>query len=101
MMETVINNTLTVILIIMALLLLVCLIKAVIGPRVGDRLVCINMMGTVVIVIIAILALKLKEGYLVDSCVIYAMISFLAVIVLGKIYLGKYIEKSKNDKEDK
>lgn len=101
MMETVINNTLTVILIIMALLLLVCLIKAVIGPRVGDRLVCINMMGTVVIVIIAILALKLKEGYLVDICVIYAMISFLAVIVLGKIYLGKYIEKSKNDKEDK
>ena len=101
MMETVINNTLTVILIIMALLLLVCLIKAVIGPRVGDRLVCINMMGTVVIVIIAILALKLKEGYLVDICVIYAMISFLAVIVLGKIYLGKYIEKSKNDKENK
>lgn len=99
-MDSIINSVFTAVLIILALLLIVCLLKAAIGPRVGDRLVCINMMGTIVIVIIAILSLKLKEGYLVDICVIYAMISFLAVIVLSKIYLGKYIEKNKDKEEE-
>ena len=46
-----------------------------------------------VMVIIAVLALMLKEGYLVDICLIYAMISFLAVVVLSKVYIGIYEEK--------
>jgi len=92
-MSAIIDGYLTVILIILALLILVCLIKAVIGPRVGDRLVCINMMGTVVIVVIAILGIKMHEGYLVDISVIYAMLSFLAVIVLTKLYMGVKREK--------
>ena len=50
-------------------------------------------MGTLIMVIIAILSLQLQEGYLVDICIIYAMISFLAVIVLTKVYLGVYMEK--------
>ena len=54
--------------------------------------VAVNMMGTMVMVIIAILALFLKEGYLVDICLIYAMISFLAVIILTKVYMGVYAE---------
>lgn len=44
-------------------------------------------------VMIAILALLLEEGYLVDICLIYAMISFLAVVCLTKVYLGVYQEK--------
>ena len=51
------------------------------------------MMGTMVMVIIGILAVKMQEGYLVDICLIYAMISFLAVIVLTKVYTGVYKEK--------
>jgi len=39
---------------------------------------------------IAILSLMLKEGYLVDIAIIYAMLSFLAVVVLVKIYIGVY-----------
>ena len=40
------------------------------GPSIADRIVAVNMMGTMVMVIIAILALMLKEGYLVDICLI-------------------------------
>ena len=83
-------------LIILALLFFSCLIRAVVGPRMADRIVAINMMGTMVMVAIVILAVMLKEGYLVDICLIYAMISFLAVIVLTKVYMGVYMEwKSK------
>ncbi len=83
-------------LIILAILFFACLIRAVIGPRMADRIVAVNMMGTMDIVAIAILAVMLQEGYLVDICLIYAMISFLAVIILTKVYMGVYMEwKSK------
>lgn len=86
-------------LIFLAVMLLLCFIRAVKGPKVADRIVATNMMGTIVMVIIAILALLLKEGYLVDICIIYAMISFLAVIVLTKVYMGVYQEKKEKEKE--
>ena len=87
------HNLFLAVLIILAVLFLLCLIRAVIGPRVADRIMAINMMGTMVIVAIAILAVMLKEGYLVDICLIYAMISFLAVIILTKVYMGVHFEK--------
>ncbi len=82
-----------VLLVILAVLFFACLIRAVAGPRMADRIVAINMMGTMVMVAIAILAVMLKEGYLADICLIYAMISFLAVIILTKVYMGVYFER--------
>lgn len=87
-------------LIFLAVMVVLCLVRAIIGPRVGDRIVAINMMGTVIMVIIAILATMLGEGYLVDICIIYAMISFLAVIVLTKVYMGVYLQKKKEEEKD-
>lgn len=81
------------ILVILAVMIILCLVRAIKGPRIADRIVATNMMGTIVMVIIAILAIMMKEGYLVDICLIYAMISFLAVIVLTKVYMGVYREK--------
>lgn len=83
----------TVVLVFLALMVVLCLIRAIIGPRIADRIVATNMMGTMIMVIIAILALMMQEGYLVDICLIYAMISFLAVICLTKVYMGVYQEK--------
>lgn len=95
------HNVFTGSLIFLAIMITFCLLRAVIGPSVADRIVAINMMGTMVMVIIAILALLLQEGYLVDICIIYAMISFLSVIVLSKIYLGVYLEKKAKEGESK
>ena len=89
----------TAVLIVLALLVILCLIRAIIGPRTADRIVSVNMMGTMVIVIIAILTIMMGEGYLADICIIYAMISFLAVIVLTRVYMGVYTEnKETGDK---
>ena len=92
------------ILVILGVMLVLCFIRAVIGPRIADRLVSVNMMGTMVMCIIAILGVVLEEGYLADIALIYAMISFLAVVVLTKIYTGVYLEqkaKNKAQKEEK
>ncbi len=97
------HNLYITILVILAIMLFPCLIRAVRGPRIADRLVSVNMMGTMVMVMIAILALMLDEGYLVDICLIYAMISFLSVVVLSKVYIGIYEEKRHKEEhpEDK
>ena len=93
------------ILAVQAVLLLLCLIRAVVGPRIADRLVAVNMITTMVTVMIAILAVLKGEGYLIDICLIYAMISFLAVVVLSRIYIGvyreeKYQQKRKEEKRN-
>ena len=84
---------------VQALLLLFCLVRAGKGPRIADRLVAVNMMGTLVMVMIAILAVVKDQGYLVDICLIYAMISFLAVVVLTRIYTGVYREAKEREKK--
>ena len=83
---------------VLAVMLVLCLIRAVIGPRIADRLVAVNMMGTLVMVSIAILAVVKDQGYLVDICLIYAMISFLAVVVLSRIYTGVHREMKDHQK---
>lgn len=83
-------------LILLSFMLLACLIRAVRGPLIADRLMAVNMMGTMVMVMISVLALLLREGYLVDICLIYAMISFLSVVVISKVYIGIYEEQHHN-----
>lgn len=88
----------SVVLVFLAVMVMLCLVRAIIGPKIADRIVSVNMMGTMVMVIIAVLALMLQEGYLADICLIYAMLSFLAVIVLTKVYMGVYLEKKEEKK---
>ena len=82
---------------IMGLFLLACLCRAIIGPRIADRLIAINMMGTLIVIIICILSFVMSEGYLVDIAIIYVMLSFLAVVLLTKIYMGVYHEKRRRE----
>ncbi len=80
------------VLVILAVMLFACLYLAVRGPRIADRIVAVNMMGTMVMVMIAVLSLLLEEGFLIDICLIYAMVSFLAVTIITKVYMGVYAE---------
>ena len=86
-------------LVIIGLLLIACLIRAIRGPRIADRVIAINMTGTLVVIVICVLAFLMGEDYLVDVAMIYTMLSFLAVVVLTKIYMGIYREKRRQDKE--
>ena len=99
--ENALNAVYVVALIVLAAMLLLCLVRAVRGLRVADRIVAVNMMGTMVMVMIAILALMMEEGYLVDICIIYAMISFLSVVVLTKVYMGVYREHRRKEELDR
>lgn len=79
--------------IVLAVLIIASIIRSVLGPGISDRIIAINMIGTMIIMVIAILSVFLDENYLVDVCLIYAMISFLGVVVLCKIYTGVFLQK--------
>lgn len=66
-----------------------CLLRAVLGPRFTDRIIAVNIVGTKVIVLISVLALHIGEHYLVDICLIYAVVSFLSVVVLTRAFLAR------------
>lgn len=88
------------ILLVLGILLFLCLLKACQGPTVADRLVAVNMMGTMIIVVIGVLTVIRDEGYLADICMIYAAVSFLAVIVLTKVIQGIYKEQNLMENHD-
>ena len=67
----------------------ICLMRATLGPRYTDRIIVASMVGTQVIVLIAVLAVLVGQDYLADICLIYAIISFLSVVVLGRSVLEK------------
>lgn len=83
----------TVALVALSLLTFFCLFRAIRGPRITDRIVAINMICTMTLAMICILAMMLGEGYLVDVALVYAMIGFLAVVVLCKVYMGVALEQ--------
>ena len=64
------------------------LLRAIRGPRVADRIMGINMIGTIVSLSLAILSVWLRQSWLLDVCILYALISFLAVVVLAKVCIA-------------
>lgn len=85
MSREVINTFLLVCMGIMTALFMLCLFRAVRGPRFTDRIVMINAISTQVIVFIALLAVYFGENYLLDVGAVYAMLGFLSVAVLCRI----------------
>lgn len=66
-----------------------CIYRAIKGPSAADRLIAINVIGTKTIVLIIMVSFILKETYFIDAALVYALISFVASIVIAN-----YIEKS-------
>nr|MBR4280060.1 sodium:proton antiporter [Clostridia bacterium] len=86
-------------LVIIGLLVIACLVRAIRGPRIADRVIAANMIGTLVVITICILSFVMNEGYLIDIAMIYTMLSFLTVVLLTKVYMGIYREKHRQEME--
>ena len=95
------NILYTVALVVIGLLILACLVRAIRGPRIADRVIAANMTGTLIVITICILSFVMNEGYLIDIAMIYTMLSFLAVVLLTKVYMGIYREKHRQEQLQK
>ena len=73
----------------LSVLILLAIIKSIIGPKVADRIVAINMISTMVLMILCVLTVWFKnEGYLADIPLLYVLISFVAIIVLANVFVN-------------
>lgn len=57
-------------------------LRAIRGPRFTDRIVAMNMIGTMVTTIICLLSVYLDEAMLIDVALVYGLLSFLAVVII-------------------
>ena len=87
----------------LSLLIAVMIFRSARGPGAPDRLLSINMIGTLVIGMILVLSALLRELWLVDVALLYTMISLIAVLILARVFIpenarrGHFKEQSKED----
>ena len=65
--------------VVLALLILATLVRAVLGPRFTDRIL--------VIAELMLLSVWLREDFLVDIALVFALLSFLAVVVASRLVI--------------
>ena len=79
----------------LALLIGAMLIRSIIGPRITDRILSINMIGTLVVACILLMTVLMREAYLLDVALIYVMISFVVVLVLAMTYIPSHKKRER------
>lgn len=70
---------------LMMLVIFVCMVRAIYGPRVTDRVVALNMIGTLVVLMICIISYLLEEPFLVDVAILYSLLNMLVVVILCRV----------------
>ena len=76
---------------VLGVLVLLALLYAVLGRRFTDKIVAANMIGTLGVNMIVILAIFLGADYILDVGVVFALLSFLMVIVLCRFVQNKIL----------
>lgn len=77
-------NLLTFAILFLSVTIFLCMYRAVKGPSAADRLVAINVVGTKTIILILMVSFIIHETYFIDVALVYALISFIASIVISK-----------------
>lgn len=85
--------------VILALLIFAALVRAVLGPRFTDRIIAVNVINTLVVALIAVLSVYMKEDFLVDVALIYALLSFLTVVILSRMVTLRQKRRRMKNKE--
>lgn len=97
MIEQAYHILFTATLIALALCILAVLVYIIRSRLTVDRIIGINLIGTIVSIIICVLTLTLHEGYLADIAIIYVVMSFIAVMMLCRIYITLYARRKEEE----
>ena len=69
-----------------------CIIRALLGPRITDRVVAMNTVGTVVVLMICLLSYYFGEDFLVDVAILYALLNLLGVVIVCRVATVRHRE---------
>ena len=70
-----------------------CLYRIANGPTAADRMVAIDILGTVVVGFVAIITAVTGKIYLLDIALLWALVSFVGTLALAKYLLGNRLNE--------
>lgn len=79
------------------LTMLLALIRALLGPTVYDRLLAVNMFGTLTVLIIALSGFLTGRPDFLDIALVYALINFIGTVAVLKFF--EYRDLGRGDQE--
>ena len=73
--------------ILIALLTAVCLYRVAVGPTIFDRIIAAGLVGTNGLILLVVIGFIYQRiSLFVDIAIVYALLNFVVVIVLGKYF---------------
>jgi len=72
---------------------LLILIRVMLGPTPADRIVAVDILGVLIIGLLALFGLHYKESFFMDIGLIWALLSFIATIAFSKILEGRRLDE--------
>lgn len=73
--------------VVLLLPVLICSVRAYLGPSAPDRVVAIDALTSVVVGILSLLAVHYRSSILLDVALVYALLAF-----VGTLAVSKYLE---------
>ena len=98
MIEQAYSILFTVVLVCLGIAAFISLIRTITGKTMINRFIGINILTTITLIAICILAILFKEAYLPDVAIVFALLSCIAVMLLCKIYINLFEKKQGGNK---
>lgn len=68
------------------------LLRVIFGPSAADRIVAVDILGVLIIGMLALYGLHYKESFFMDIGLIWALLSFIATLGFAKILEGRSLD---------
>ena len=79
--------------------MILALIRAIKGPSIYDRIVAVNMFGTKIVLMIAVLGFLMGRPEFTDIALAYALINFVGTIAVLKVFKYWDLGRAHDDEE--
>lgn len=68
------------------------LIRVIFGPSAADRLVAVDILGILIIGVLALMGIFYDESFFMDIGLIWALLSFVATLAFSKVIEGRSLD---------
>jgi multicomponent Na+:H+ antiporter subunit F len=68
------------------------LIRVLIGPSAADRIVAVDILGILIVGLLALMGLHYDQNFFIDIALIWALLSFIATLAFAKVLEGRQLD---------
>jgi len=68
------------------------LLRVIFAPTAADRIVAVDILGVLIVGLLALLGLYYDQNFFIDIALIWALLSFIATLAFAKILEGRQLD---------